>query len=142
MQTVCEGLHVNSKIANVDDFDNLAILCLVMTLCWTLPWDLFPLGCKCFLKLILPITNTSKCIKKHVYIIYINISIYCISFFVKAELQMYGCNASWVIEQDVREHNDLYPQRYDCRKWNKTSLSMHCAFCHGALASHVCWNHL
>lgn len=33
MQTVCEGLRVNFKIANVDDFDNLAILCLVMTLC-------------------------------------------------------------------------------------------------------------
>lgn len=33
MQTVCEGLHVNCKIANVDDFDKLAIICLVMTLC-------------------------------------------------------------------------------------------------------------
>ncbi len=33
MQTVCEGLHVNCKIANVDDFDNLAIICLVMTFC-------------------------------------------------------------------------------------------------------------
>lgn len=33
MQTVCEGLHVNCKTANVDDFDNLVILCLVMTLC-------------------------------------------------------------------------------------------------------------
>lgn len=43
---------------------------------------------------------------------------------------MYGCNASWVIEQAVRKYNDLYPQRYDCRKWNKTSLSMHCVFCH------------
>ena len=33
MQTVCEGLHVNCTIANVDDFDNLAILSLVTTLC-------------------------------------------------------------------------------------------------------------
>lgn len=45
---------------------------------------------------------------------------------------MYGCNASWVIEQAVRKYKDLYPQRYDCRKWNKTSLSMHCVFCHYA----------
>ena len=63
-----------------------------------LTWDSFPLGCVffcfCFFllkkKLILPITNTSKCIKKHMYIIYINISIYCISFFVKAVLS-YKC---------------------------------------------------
>ncbi len=33
MQTVCEGLHVNCKIANVNDFDNLTIVCSVMTLC-------------------------------------------------------------------------------------------------------------
>lgn len=44
MQTVCEGLHVNCKIANVDDFDNLAIICLVMTLCWTLPGICFHLA--------------------------------------------------------------------------------------------------
>lgn len=56
MQTVCEGLHVNCKTANVDDFDNLAILCLVMTLCWTLPGIRFHLAV-CFLKLILPITK-------------------------------------------------------------------------------------
>lgn len=33
MQTVCEGLRVNCKIANVGDFDHLAIICWVMTLC-------------------------------------------------------------------------------------------------------------
>lgn len=43
MQTVCEGLHVNCMIANVDDFDNLAVLCLVMTLCSTLPGICFHL---------------------------------------------------------------------------------------------------
>ena len=63
-------------------------------------------------------------IYKYKYILYI---LFCKSCF---ELQMYGCNASWVIEQDVRKYNDLYPQRNDCRKWNKTSLSMHCVFCH------------
>lgn len=35
MQTVFEGLHVNCKIDNVDDFNNLAIISLVMTLCLT-----------------------------------------------------------------------------------------------------------
>lgn len=44
MQTVCEGLHVNCKIASVDDFDNLASICLVMTLCWTLPGIRFHLA--------------------------------------------------------------------------------------------------
>lgn len=64
-------------------------------------------------------------IYKYKYILYI---LFCKSCF---ELQMYGCNASWVIEQDVRKYNDLYPQRYDyCRKLNKTSLSMHCVFYH------------
>lgn len=91
MQTVCEGLHVNCKIASVDDFNDLAIIiCLVMTY-HIEPYLGFVSTRLCFfLKLILPITNTSKCIKKHVYIIYINISIYCISFFVKAVLS-YKC---------------------------------------------------
>lgn len=86
MQTVCEGLHVTCTIASVDHVANLAALRLILTLRWT---DAFPLGCVCFLKLILPMTNTLKCIKNHVYIIYINISIYCISFFCKScfELQ-------------------------------------------------------
>ena len=74
MQTVCEGLHVNCKIASVDDFDNLASICLVMTLCWTLPGIRFHLAVVFFVFVFFfffPITNTSKCIKKHVYIIYI-----------------------------------------------------------------------
>lgn len=106
MQTVFEGLHVERTIANVDDFDNLAIICLVKTFCW----DLSQPGCVFFfLKLLLPVTNTLKCIKKHMYIIYIYIYIkykykyilyilFCKSCF---ELQMYGCNASWVIEKVV-----------------------------------------
>lgn len=91
MQTVFEGLNVNCKIASVDDFEKLAIICLVMTFCSTFPGICFHLAVF-FLKLILPIKNTSKFIKKHVYIIYINIniSIYCISFFVKAVLS-YKC---------------------------------------------------
>lgn len=66
-----------------------------------------------------------------VYYIYINISIYCISFFVKAVLS-YKCMDAMHhgILNKIRQYNDLYPQRYDCRKWNKTSLSMHCVFCH------------
>lgn len=91
MQTVFEGLHVNCKIAGVDDFEKLAIICLVMTFCSNFPGICFHLAVFFFfLKLILPITNTSKFIKKHMYIIYINISIYCISFFVKAVLS-YKC---------------------------------------------------
>lgn len=45
MQTVCEGLHVN---CNVDDSDNMAIICLVNDLMLKLTWDLFPLGCVLF----------------------------------------------------------------------------------------------
>lgn len=91
MQTVFEGLHVNCKIASVDDFDNLAIICLVMTFCSTFPGICFHLAVFfLFLKKAYNTHYTSKCIKKHMYIIYINISIYCISFFVKAVLS-YKC---------------------------------------------------
>lgn len=58
-------------------------------------------------------------------------SIYCISFFVKAVLS-YKC-------MDAMHHGLLNKMRDDeticthreneCRKWNKPSLSMHCAFC-------------
>lgn len=33
MQTVCEGLRVICEIATGDDFDNLAIICSVLTFC-------------------------------------------------------------------------------------------------------------
>lgn len=44
MQTVFEGLNVNCKIASVDDFEKLAIICLVMTFCSTFPGICFHLA--------------------------------------------------------------------------------------------------
>lgn len=133
MQTVFEGLHVERTIANVDDFDNLAIICLVKTFCW----DLSQPGCVFFFfkASVTRYKHTKMHKETHVYNIYIYIKykykyilyiLFCKSCF---ELQMYGCNASWVIEKVVWKY-DLYPQRNDCRKWNKTSLSMHCLYCH------------
>lgn len=135
MQTVCEGLHVTCMIASVDHVANLAVLRLILTLCWT---NAFPLGCACFFKAYF---THDKHIEMHkepcVYYIYKYKYILYILFFVKAVLsyKTYGCNASWVTEQDVRKYNDLYPQRYHCRKWNKSSLSMQRVFCHRRAAS-------
>ncbi len=116
MQTVCEGLHVNCKIANVNDFDNLTIVCSVMTLCWTLPGICFHLAVF-FLKAYFTHYKHIKMHKEtHVYYIYINIniSIYCISFFVKAVLS-YKC-------MDAMHHgllNRMLQNTMICTHWNE-----------------------
>lgn len=92
MQTVCEGLHVTCKRASGhSDSTGCSLFANELSLNPN-QGSVSTRLCVCFLTLILPISNTSKSIKKHLYIIYINInmSIYCISFFVKAVLS-YKC---------------------------------------------------